>query len=303
MDTNWLMISEAVQEAVRAHQPVVALESTLIAHGLPWPTNLETAMEAEEALRQAGVVPATVAVIEGQPIVGLSQSQLEVISRSQSVYKAARRDLGAAVGLRRTAATTVSATMVLAHAAGIRVFATGGIGGAHRESHFDISADLQELGRTPVLVVCSGAKSILDLPRTLEILETNNVPVIGYRTDQFPTFYTEGSVGSVSARVETPQQAAAVFAAHIQMGGGGAVLAQPCPAEWVVDSDLFNRVLADAEFDATAEGISGPELTPFLLAQLAERTEGKTLAANRALIINNAQLAGAVAIELTRIRN
>ncbi len=301
METNWLNLSDEVRDAVRDGRPVVALESTLLAHGLPWPVNFETAQESETIIREMGAVPATIAVIEGRPIVGLSIEQLQVISRGENVFKAGRRDLAAAVALKRTAATTVSATMALAHAAGIRVFATGGIGGAHRESHFDISADLQELARTPVLVVCSGAKSILDLPRTLEILESLSVPVVGYRTDRFPTFYTAGSVGTVSARVETAQHAASVFASHVRMGGGGAVLAQPCPADCVVDSELFNRALAEAEIDATAEGISGPELTPYLLAQLAERTEGKTLRANRELIVNNARLACEVAVELSGI--
>lgn len=301
MDANWLAVADGVRDAVRAGRAVVALESTLIAHGLPWPSNLETARDAENAVRQGGAVPATIAVVDGQPMVGLTDAQIESIAHGGAVLKAGRRDLGPAVAMKRTAATTVSATMALARAAGIRVFATGGIGGAHRESEFDISADLTELGRTPVLVVCSGAKSILDLPRTLEILETNGVPVWGYRTDEFPTFYTAGFAGSASARIDTPAEAAAAFAAHVRMGGGGAVLAQPCPADLAVDAESFNRALAEAEIDATAEGVSGPELTPFLLARLAELTGGKTLAANRALIVNNAKLAAEVAVELAKL--
>lgn len=300
MDSNWLTVADGVRDAVRAGRAVVALESTLIAHGLPWPSNLETAREAEEAVRNGGAVPATVAVLDGHPTVGLGEAQLETIARGQAIFKAGRRDLGPAVALKRTAATTVSATMALARAAGIRVFATGGIGGAHRESEFDISADLAELARTPVLVVCSGAKSILDLPRTLEILETNGVPVLGYRTEKFPTFYTAGFAGSVSARVESAAEAAAAFAAHVRMGGGGAVLAQPCPEELAIDAQAFNSALAEAELDATAEGVSGPDLTPFLLARLAELTGGKTLVANRALIVNNAKLAAEVAVELVK---
>ncbi len=301
MDANWLAVADGVRDAVRAGRAVVALESTLIAHGLPWPANFETAREAEDAVRKGGAVPATVAVLAGQPTVGLNESQIESLAGGKEIFKAGRRDLGTAVALKRTAATTVSATMALALAAGIRVFATGGIGGAHRESDFDISTDLTELARTPVLVVCSGAKSILELSHTLEILETNGVPVLGYRTAQFPTFYTAGFAGAVSARVESPAEAAAAFAAHVRMGGGGAVLAQPCPAELAVDAESFNRALAEAELDATAEGISGPELTPFLLARLAELTGGKTLAANRALIVNNAKLAAEVAVELAKL--
>jgi pseudouridine-5'-phosphate glycosidase len=240
------------------------------------------------------------------------------------VFKASRRDLGAAVGLRRLAATTVSATMALAHAAGVRVFATGGIGGAHRDADpFDISADLTELGRTPVLVVCAGAKSILHLPRTLEILETLGVPVLGYRTDEFPQFYVTTAdsgglarcaVGSanpagkpaapslpVSARVESPAEAAAVFDAHTRMGGG-AVLAQPCPAGVAVPAGEFAGWLETAEAEAAAARVGGAELTPFLLKRLAELSGGRTLAANRALIVENARLAAQVAVALTGSR-
>ncbi len=297
MDANWLTMSDEVRTAVHEGRPVVALESTLIAHGLPWPTNLETARASEDAIRQQGAVPATIAVLAGVPTVGLTAAQLEEIAKTPGVRKASRRDLAAAVALKQHAATTVSATMALAHSAGIRVFATGGIGGAHRESDFDISADLTELARTPVLVVCAGAKSILDLPRTLEILETYAVPVLGYQTEQFPTFYTAGAVGTV-ARVESPTEAAAVFAAHVRMGGRGAVLAQPCPPAVAIAADVFTLALNEAELDATAEGIAGPHLTPFLLARLAEITQGKTLTANRTLIVNNAMLAAQVAAEL-----
>jgi pseudouridine-5'-phosphate glycosidase len=297
MDAQWLIVADEVRAAVQTGRPVVALESTLVAHGLPWPANVETARECEAVIRKAGAVPATIAVLAGRPTVGLTDAQLEGIAKADGVLKAGRRDLAAAVALKRHAATTVSATMALAHAAGVRVFATGGIGGAHRESAFDISADLTELSRTPVLVVCSGAKSILDLPRTLEILETLGVPVLGYRTDQFPTFYTAGAVGSVT-RVEAAADAAAAFAAHARMGGGGMVLAHPCPADVAVAADAFNRALTEAELDAAAEGATGPQLTPFLLSRLAELTDGKTLAANRALIVANAKLAADVAAAL-----
>ncbi|MBA4064590.1 MAG: pseudouridine-5-phosphate glycosidase [Isosphaera sp.] len=299
MVAPWLTPSAEVRAALAAGRPVVALESTLIAHGLPWPDNLATARGAEAAVRAAGAVPATVAIRDGTPTVGLADDQLAELARAPGVRKASRRDLGAAVGLGRSAATTVSATMALARAAGVRVFATGGIGGAHRDADpFDISADLAELARTPVLVVCAGAKSILHLPRTLEVLETLGVPVLGYRTDAFPAFYVAGSDLEVSCRVETPAEAAAVFAAHVRMGGGGAVLAQPCPADVAVPADEFRGWLAAAEADARSAGVTGAKLTPFLLARLAELSGGRTLAANRALIVANARLAAEVAVAL-----
>jgi pseudouridine-5'-phosphate glycosidase len=299
MPAPWLSPSAEVADAIAAGRPVVALESTLIAHGLPWPANLETALEAEAAVRAGGAVPATVAVWNGTPTVGLSGEQLAHLARASGVLKASRRDLGAAVGLGRLAATTVSATMALAHAAGVRVFATGGIGGAHRDDEpFDISADLAELARTPVLVVCAGAKSILHLPRTLEILETVGVPVLGYRTDEFPAFYVVSGGGPVSCRVESVEDAAAVFGAHVRLGGGGAVLAQPCPAEVAVPAAEFDGWLATAEREAKAAGASGAKLTPFLLARLAELSGGRTLAANRALVVANARIAAEVAVAL-----
>ena len=303
MIPSWLNVSEEIAAALAVGQPVVALESTLIAHGLPWPANLETARESEAAVRAGGATPATVAVWHGTPTVGLTPDQIEALARAPLVVKASRRDLGTAVGLKQLAATTVSATMALAHAAGARVFATGGIGGAHRED-WDISADLTELARTPVFVVCAGAKSILDLPRTLEILETLGVPVLGYQTDTFPAFYVRQSTSDraptlpVSARVESPAEAAAVFAAHVQMGGRGAILAQPCSADVAVPEEVFETALGEALKEATATGISGPRVTPFLLARLADLTRGQTLAANRALIVNNARLAAEVAVAL-----
>lgn len=306
MVPDWLMVSEEVRAALGADRAVVALESTLIAHGLPWPANLETARDAESAVRVAGAVPATVAVWHGLPTVGLSDVQLEELARTTTAVKASRRDLGAAVARKRLAATTVSATMALAHAAGIRTFATGGIGGAHRgDEAFDISADLIELSRTPVLVVCAGAKSLLHLPRTLELLETLGVPVLGFRTDEFPAFYVRAASPSlpVSARVESAQEAAAAFAAHVQMGGNGALLAQPCPAEVALDPAPFDAALRRALAESQAAGIAGPAVTPYLLKRLAELTEGRSLTANRALIVANARLAAEVAVELAAQRN
>lgn len=294
-----------MRAAVAAGAPVVALESTLIAHGLPWPVNLETARASEDAVRAVGAVPATIAVLGGVPTVGLSGTQLEDLARLPNVRKASRRDLGAAVALGQHAATTISATMALAHAANVRVFGTGGLGGAHREAEpFDISADLTELARTPVLVVCSGAKSILHLPRTIEILETLGVPVVGYRTDRFPPFYVRDHEPPlpVSARVDSPTAAAALFAAHVRMGGAGAVLAQPCRADLAVPADEFDRWLAEAGREADAAGITGAKVTPFLLSRLAALSGGRTLAANRELIVANARLAAEVAVALSVVQ-
>jgi pseudouridine-5'-phosphate glycosidase len=293
-----LTVSPEVSAAVEAGRAVVALESTLIAHGLPRPLNLETARAAEAAARAAGAVPATVAVVRGVPTVGVSADDLTFLATSNDVWKASRRDLAATVIQKRTAATTVSATMALAHAAGLRVFATGGIGGVHRGDPHDVSADLAELARTPVLVVCAGAKSLLDLPATLEHLESLGVPVLGYRTDAFPEFFTVGSGLPVSARVESPAEAAAVFAAHVRMGGAGAVLAQPADAALALPRDEFERALATAEAMAAKDHISGPKLTPFLLGKLTVLTNGKTLVANRALVVANATLAAQVATAL-----
>lgn len=296
-------LSDEIAAALSEHRPVVALESTLIAHGLPWPINLETAQEAEAAVRQVGAIPATIAILGGVPTIGLNDAQLAGLALAHRVHKASRRDLGAALALGRTAATTVSATMALAHACGIRIFATGGIGGAHRttageDQTADISADLHELERTPVLVVSAGAKSILDLPRTLEILETLGVPVLGYGTDEFPAFYVATSGLPVSCRIDTPSEAAAVFAAHVRCGGGGAVLAQPCPPEIAIPRAEFQGWLEVAEEDARKAGIRGPRLTPYLLARLADLSAGRTLKANTALIVANARLAAQVAVAL-----
>lgn len=296
-----LTLSPEVADALAAGRPVVALESTLIAHGLPYPTNLETAANSEAAVRSEGAVPATVAVWHGVPTVGLTELQLRELATATGVVKASRRDLGAAVAKKQLAATTVSATMAVAHHAGIRVFATGGLGGAHRPPApaWDISADLTELGRTPVLVVCAGAKSILDLPRTLEILETLGVPVIGFGTDTFPQFYTRGGALPVSARVDTPEEAASAFAAHVALGGAGMVLANPLPEADAIPQELFETWLATAEADVGRVRATGAKLTPFLLARLAELSRGHTLTANRKLIVNNARLAARVARSLT----
>ncbi len=298
MKADLLDVRPEVAAALRAGRPVVALESTLIAHGLPRPLNLETARRAEAAVRQEGAVPATIAVLRGVPTVGLTDAELQELAGAEGVLKASSRDLAAAVAQKRTAATTVAATMRLADRAGIRVFATGGIGGVHRGAAetWDVSADLGELARTPVAVVCAGAKSILDLPRTLEVLETLSVPVVGYGTDEFPAFYVRSSGLPVAARVDSPAAAADLLAARWALGGAGVVLARPLEAEAALAPEEFEIALAVAERQAVAAGVRGPALTPFLLARLAEISAGRTLRANQALIVANAALAAQVAI-------
>jgi pseudouridine-5'-phosphate glycosidase len=295
--TSLLDVRPDVAAAVEADRPIVALESTLIAHGLPWPLNLQTALAAEAAVREEGAVPATIGVWQGQPTIGLTPSQLEELARSKDILKASRRDLAVAVAQGLTAATTVAGTMFLAHRAGIRLLATGGIGGAHRgTAHtWDISADVVEIARTPVAVVCAGAKSILDISRTLELLETQGVPVVGYGTDDFPAFYLRSSGEPVSARVDTPEQAVALLTAHWQLGGAGLVLAQPVVADVALEQDEFENALHQAERQAAEAGVRGKELTPFLLGNLADVTQGKTLHANQSLVVANARLAAKVA--------
>ena len=303
MNSFQLVVRPDVAEALAQHRPVVALESTLIAHGLPWPLNLETALVAEQAVRDEGVVAATIAILAGAPTVGLSETELRDLAQPENVIKASRRDLAAAIIRQQTAATTVAATMTLAHRAGIRLIATGGIGGAHRDTHpWDISADLTELARTSVTVVCAGAKSILDIPRTLEILETQGVPVIGYGTNEFPAFFVHSSGEAVTARVDTAVQAAALMHAHWSLGGGGIVLAQPLEKHATLDPNEFMHALSEAERLALGVGVRGKELTPFLLNRLAEITEGQTLRANHLLVIANARLAAQVAREYARFQ-
>jgi pseudouridine-5'-phosphate glycosidase len=300
MTSLTLDVRPEVAAALESGRPVVALESTLIAHGLPWPLNLETARAAEAAVRAEGAVPATIAVCRGRPAVGLDGAELEHLARGSGVRKASRRDLAAAVVRGEWAATTVAATMALAHAAGVRVFATGGIGGVHPPAGpgarpLDVSADLYELARTPVAVVCAGAKSILDLPATLEVLETLGVPVLGYRTDEFPAFYLTTSGQPVSARVDDPEGAAALLRAHWELSGAGVVLAQPLPAETAVAPDALADALLRAEGEASEARVCGAALTPFLLHRLALATGGRTLQANQALVLSNARLAARVA--------
>jgi pseudouridine-5'-phosphate glycosidase len=293
-----LDVPPRVNSALREGRPVVALESTLIAHGLPWPINVETACAAEEAVRKAGAVPATIAVMHGRPTVGLDKEELVNLGRPGAVVrKASSRDLAAAISQRATAATTVAATMLLAHRAGIRIFATGGIGGVHPSplqiADWDVSADLYELARTPVAVVCAGAKSILDLAATLEVLETWGVPVVGFGTDTFPAFYLQSSGLPVSARVETPAAAAGLLTCHWSLQGAGVVVAQPPPL--ALEPEELDSALQQAQGMAARQGMRGAALTPFLLSRLAEITNGKTLKVNAELIVANARLAAQIA--------
>ena len=292
--------SDEIAAALRDKRPIVALESTIIAHGMPWPANVETALAVEAEVRALGAVPATVAVIDGRPKAGLSANDIERIGRGgAAIAKLSRRDLPIAVALGDTGATTVAATMIVAALAGIRVFATGGIGGVHRgaESSFDISADLQELARTPVAVVCAGAKSILDLRLTLEYLETHGVPVIGYRCDEFPAFYTRSSGLPVDVRLDDATVIARVMNAKWALGlDGGLVVANPVPESFALPRERAEEAIERALREASAQGVTGKALTPFLLARVNALTGGVSLASNRELVLNNARLAAEVAI-------
>ena len=296
-----LALSPEVSEALQQNKPVVALESTLITHGLPYPTNRETALKMEQSIRDNGAVPATIAIINGSVRVGLSEQEIESLAQSPAgtVRKCSRRDFPIAVGLRENAATTVACTMIIAHMAGIPVFATGGIGGVHRGHPFDVSADLIELGRTPVTVVCSGAKSILDLPLTMEVLETQGVPVIGLGTDTLPAFYSRSSGLGVDVRVDTPQQAAQIIrAARALEAKHGTLVAVPVPADQAFDAQEAEAAIAQATREADEQQIQGKLVTPFVLKRVAEITEGKALSANLALLVNNARVAAKIAAAL-----
>ncbi len=298
-----LQVSDQVAAALRERRAVVALESTIVSHGLPWPQNIETARAVEQAVRDHGAWPATIAVIDGKCRIGLDDAAFERLARDKAVGKASSRDLAALMVRRGSAGTTVSATMRLAALAGIAVFATGGIGGVHRgaEQSFDISADLIELGTTPVAVVSAGAKSILDIPKTLEVLETQRVPVITYRSDDFPTFYTRNSGIRAEQRLDTPAEIAAAIALHRRLGSGtGLLIANPIPAEYSLAPELIDGLIAAAIREAEADGITGKAVTPFLLERINAASGGRSLQANTALVRNNAALAAQIAVELAR---
>ena len=299
-----LQISSEVQEALAAGMPVVALESSLIAQGLPPPHNLATALAAEDALREAGAVPATTAIEDGKLVIGASPDLLDRLADgSRPVAKAASRDLGPLLASGALASTTVSAAMRLALMAGIRILATGGIGGVHRgqpnATSRDVSSDIDELAATPVAVVCSGAKSILDLPATLELLETRRVPVVGFGTDTLPAFYAASSGLKLNHRVESADEAAAVVAAHLGLAGaGGLLLVQPPPADLALEAGQVEGWIVSALADAEATGVRGGAVTPFVLSAVAAASGGRALRANIGLIVNNARSAGAIAVAL-----
>ncbi|HUN10193.1 MAG TPA: pseudouridine-5'-phosphate glycosidase [Aggregatilineales bacterium] len=298
-----LTIRPDVAEALANGQPVVALESTLITHGLPYPDNVQTALSMEAAVRESGAIPATVALLKGQVIAGLTTDQIEYLGKlpTNSIRKCSRRDFAIAVGLGEDAATTVAGTMIVAHWAGIKVFSTGGIGGVHRGHPFDVSADLIELGRTPVAVVCSGAKSILDLPLTMEVLETQGVPVIGYGTDTLPAFYSRSSGLPVDARVENATQAAQVISASRHLGmGHGILIAVPVPEGMEMPAEAAELAIEQATAEAEVQGIHGKAVTPFVLGRVAELTEGESRRSNVSLLVNNARVGGLIAVELSR---
>lgn len=291
------------EEAKMALKRLVALESALISHGLPYPENLETAQAMEEIVREGGAIPATIGIIGGRPKVGLSREEMERLGRGSGVRKVSLRDLPVVVARRWDGGTTVSATLYLAHKAGIRVLATGGIGGVHRGEGWDLSADLFALAQIPLIVVCSGAKAILDLPATLEWLETSGVPVIGYGTDEFPAFYSRSSGLPLEQRVDTPQEAAEIARARDELGLSSAILlVVPVPEKDEVPSSLVEKALARALGMAEVQGVRGAALTPFLLGQLNELTQGATLEANIALLKNNARAAAGVAQALVKVR-
>lgn len=294
----YLDVRPEVAEALAASRPVVALESTVISHGLPRPHNLETARKMEAAVRGEGAVPATIGLLNGRLIVGLTRAEIESLASAEHVAKVSRRDLAAILNSRKPGATTVAATMIVAAQAGIRIFATGGIGGVHRgaQNTFDISADLPELARTPVAVVCSGAKVILDLPRTLEVLETLGVPVVGYGTSQFPAFYVQESGLALDSRVDTPQEAARIITLHWALGvNSGIVFCNPPPAECALPREKVESLIEAALSSASAAGIQGKAVTPYLLDHLAKASGGQTLATNIALLISNARVAAQIA--------
>ncbi len=298
-----LDIRDDVQADLSAGRPVVALESTLITHGLPYPLNVKTALNMEAAVREGGATPATIAVLGGQITVGMTEAQIEGLAGAEpgTVRKCSRRDLPIASALKQAGATTVAGTMIVARMAGIKVFATGGIGGVHRGQPQDISADLIELGRTPVAVVSSGAKSILDLPLTLEVLETQGVPILGYQSDSLPGFYAARTDLPVDQRIETPEEAAAIIrAAEMLDAQHGLLIAVPVPDDMALPAGVADAAIAQATQEAESAGIAGKDITPFVLSRVSDLTDGKSMAANIALLINNARVAGEIALALSQ---
>ena len=301
----YLDVNPAVAQALAEGKPVVALESTIISHGMPYPQNVETALKVEEIIRQNGAVPATIAILGGRLKAGLSPAEIEYLGKQgQKVTKASRRDLSVLVAQGADGATTVATTMMIAHMAGIKLFTTGGIGGVHRgaETTMDISADLEELGQTDVMVVCAGAKAILDLKLTLEYLETKGVPVLGYQTQELPAFYTRTSGLKVDYQVDSPEMLAKILKTQHDLGlHGGILVTNPIPEQYSMDADAINAVIDQAIAEAQEKGIHGKETTPFLLAKIKDLTGGDSLASNIQLVYNNARLAAATAVELSKL--
>ncbi|MGG0668275.1 pseudouridine-5'-phosphate glycosidase [Lederbergia citrisecunda] len=298
---QYLSYSQEVQEAFAAGKPVVALESTIISHGMPYPQNVQTAREVEQIIRDNGAVPATIAIIDGKIKIGLSDDELEMFGNSQGVAKASRRDLAYLVATKQLGATTVATTMIAASLAGIKIFVTGGIGGVHRgaETTMDISADLEELAQTDVAVICAGAKSILDLGLTLEYLETNGVPVIGYGTDVLPAFFTRESDFGLNIRVDNPETVADILRVKWDLGlKGGAVIANPIPEADAMDKSFIDGIINEALKEAEEQNIAGKDVTPFMLGKVKDLTEGTSLEANIALVKNNALIGAQIAVAL-----
>ncbi len=296
---KYLDLSPEVAKALNEGKPVVALESTIISHGMPYPQNVETALRVEQTIRENGAVPATIAIIGGRLKAGLTAEEIEYLGKKgRSVAKASRRDLPILVSKKQDGATTVTTTMIIASMAGIRVFATGGIGGVHRgaQTTMDISADLEELAKTPVMVICAGAKSILDLGLTLEYLETKGVPVIGYGTDELPAFYTRHSGFKIDYRIDTPQELASAFRTKMEMNlQGGMLVTNPIPEEYSMDPQRINAAIDQAIAECNAKGIKGKDTTPFLLERIKDITGGDSLESNIQLLLNNATLAAKTA--------
>ena len=299
------MVSEEVETALSDGRPVVALESTILTHGLPKPENLHIGQEMEAEIRNAGAVPVTIAVLDGTARIGLPTPDLVRLCSTDDAVKLSRRDFGVALSKGWTGGTTVAATMILAARAGIEVFATGGIGGVHRgaELDFDISADLEEVARTPVMVVSAGAKSILDLPKTLEVLETKGVPVVGYGTNEFPAFFCRSSGLPVPLRLDSPEEIAAAWRSGRDLGlDTGMLVANPVPEEYALDRATMERIIEDALFEAKRAGVSGKQVTPYLLSQIRTATDGASLTANVELVRANVRLGSRIAVALSRHR-
>lgn len=298
-----MKISQEVRNALLHHQPVVALESTIISHGMPYPKNVETALRVEQVIRNAGAIPATIGIIEGEPIIGMSAEEIEMFGKREGIVKVSRRDLPIVYAKKMWGATTVAATMILARQADIEVFVTGGIGGVHRHGNetFDISADLQELSKTDVTVVCAGAKAILDLPLTMEYLETMGVPVLGYQTKELPAFYTRKSGIALDYSFDTPLEMAQIIKAkrkaHLH---GGILITNPIPEEYALDEQLMKQSIDTALKEAEEKGIHGKDVTPFLLKRVVELTGGESLESNIQLVLNNARLGAEIAKELCK---